>query len=478
MNYHLNKNIFPYITLFILFLICCTISVTCNGTGDAGDSIAHFLYSKYAFNYPSFFFHHWAKPFFVLLSSPFAQFGFTGIKIFNSIVAVCTAYFTFLSAKKMKIKNSFLTIIFLFFAPLNFLTIFSGLTEPLFALVLILSIFLMLDKKVVWAVVLISFLPFVRSEGLIIIGVFFIYLLFKKRFRSIPLLAAGHVVYSFVGYFYYKDFFWVFTKIPYACLASKYGSGPLIHFINQMPYILGIPLYGLLVIGLIYIFIPDKYKLLLKEKMFSTEEMILVYGSFLAFFIAHSLFWWLGIFESMGLKRVFVGVMPVMILICLNGFNLFVNKKFVPSKLGNTLLISVIMGFVLIFPFTKGPAAINWSKDLFLGKDQMIAEDVSSFIKTNYKDLNTYKFYYMHPHLSLSLDIDPFDTMQHAEIKNIFTDKCIPQKSLIIWDNWFSVVEAGVRLEGMIQDKRLKLIRQFEVKDKTKNYTFVLFEKQ
>ena len=67
----------------ISFVILSLINVQTNGTGDSGDSIKHFLYSKYAFDYPAFFFHHWAKPVFVLLSAPFAWFGFKGMIVFN-----------------------------------------------------------------------------------------------------------------------------------------------------------------------------------------------------------------------------------------------------------------------------------------------------------------------------------------------------------------------------------------------------------
>ena len=69
-------------------LFYCWILCSFNGTGDDGDSIFHFLYAKYALTHPELFLHHWAKPVFVFLASPFAQFGFMGIKTFNVLLSL------------------------------------------------------------------------------------------------------------------------------------------------------------------------------------------------------------------------------------------------------------------------------------------------------------------------------------------------------------------------------------------------------
>ncbi len=67
------------ISIFIVFYF--------NGTGNEADSINHFLYAHYAPPHPELYLNHWAKPLFTLLASPFAQFGFIGIKLFNILCA-------------------------------------------------------------------------------------------------------------------------------------------------------------------------------------------------------------------------------------------------------------------------------------------------------------------------------------------------------------------------------------------------------
>src|SRR5690606_20495102 len=137
--------------------------------------------------------------------------------------------------------------------PLYFTLLFSGLTEPLFAFVLIITTYLFINKRWIFGALLLSFLPFVRSEGLIFIGVFAFYLMLKKHWKYIPLLGVGHVFYAITGYFIYHDFLWIFNRIPYAKLSSTYGSGRLIHFVDQLYYVVGLPIYLLLCLGIFVI---------------------------------------------------------------------------------------------------------------------------------------------------------------------------------------------------------------------------------
>src|SRR6185295_3758723 len=107
--------------------------------------------------------------------------------------------FTYYVAKNLKIKYAEFAFIFIFFAPLFFKLIFSGLTEYLFALFLITAIYFALKEKYFLSVIIISFLPFVRSEGLLCMGVFIVYLLALKKYRFIPYLLIGHIIYSVIG---------------------------------------------------------------------------------------------------------------------------------------------------------------------------------------------------------------------------------------------------------------------------------------
>ncbi|MCS7078406.1 MAG: hypothetical protein NZ455_16965, partial [Bacteroidia bacterium] len=137
------KKVLWYVLILYIFICAWTIFYF-NGTAGTGDTITHFLFAKYAFKYPIFFFDHWAKPVFTLLASPFAQFGFTGIKVFNALVTVFTLYFTYQCAVLLKINQPILPVLFCILMPSYYILTFSGLTEPLFALFLSVGVYLLL----------------------------------------------------------------------------------------------------------------------------------------------------------------------------------------------------------------------------------------------------------------------------------------------------------------------------------------------
>jgi hypothetical protein len=434
------KKYYIYITLLLYAVAAVFTIIYFNGTGDSGDSIYHYLFAKYAPDHPRLFFDHWAKPVYVLLASPFAQFGIFGIKVFNTCVSLITIFYTFETARKLNLANPIISAIILIFSPLYYILTFSGLTEPLFALFLIIGIHNAIRQKHVTASIIISFLPFVRSEGLIILAVFGLYFLLKRKWKIIPLLGTGHIVYSIAGYFVYGDFLWVFNKIPYAHLSSTYGSGKLFHFIEQLNYVTGVPIYILFWIGIVSIIRKSI------QRKITPELQILVFLSFLSFLIAHSLFWYFGIFNSMGLKRVLICVIPLISIIALTGFNFITEVIFIKKKYPGIIIQGLLIVYILIFPFTGNPAAINWKRDMKLSADQQSAIMIARFITKNYG--THHRYIYAATYLSEVLKIDHFDTCKRVDLNGDILNYIKPG-DILIWDNWFSVVENGITKERL-----------------------------
>jgi len=452
--------------IFCYFLVALVSSLTFRGTGDSGDSVTHYLFAKYAFKHPELFFDHWAKPVYVLVASPFAQLGFWGIKLFNIIVSCLILLFTSLVAIRLNLKNPLIAGIILIFSPLNFVLMQSGLTEPLFALVTILSLYLILKQNYFFAATLISFLPFVRSEGLIILGIVGLSLLIKRQYKAIPFLIIGHLAYSLVGYFVHQDFLWVMNKIPYLSLSSHYGSGQLSHFVIQFLYVVGIPIYILVGLGLIH-----QVYLLFKRRN-SVEFSVIVLGGFLAYFIAHTLFWHFGLFNSMGLKRVLIAILPLAALIALSGFNLITEQLLKSRPKIQKGICYLTLALIVLFPFTSNKAAIHWKKDLDLTIDQRCASTVATYIEKQI-GLN-HRFIFAHPYLSEALELDYFDPTKHIELGETALNHLKPV-DVVIWENWFSVIERGVTKEKLMTNRQLIHLQDFELHENNQDCYFSIF---
>ncbi|TWI81221.1 hypothetical protein IQ13_2237 [Lacibacter cauensis] len=460
------------LAFFIILLVLLFASST---TTDEGDSLMHFLYAKYAFRYPAHFFNQWAKPVYVMVMAPFAQFGFAAVQLVNIFFTTANFYVVYRVAKQAGIPNAWMASLIYAATPLSVLVSFSGLTEPMFAFATLLSILLLQQKKFYFSLLLFSFLPFIRSEGLLVCGVIFIYLLVIEKYDLIPLLLFGHIFYSLTGYFVHHDLMWVFNKLSYATLSSAYGSGRWFHFFNVMSEITGVVVKYLLWAGVFYGFILLIRALRKKINETEQQELWLLYGIFLAVFAGHIVFWALGIFNSMGLVRPIAGITPLIAIIALRGIQ-YVTASIQQWKAG-LYVQYLLLAAVLVFPFTSNVYAYKWNRDFELKADQQAQLQLVKYIKQHYPNYNQQIMYHVLPWISIQLKQDWFNPNQHIHINDAFTRNQFKKGELFIWDDWFAVVEGHAPLEAVRKDGRFKEVITFEAKDYWGNVRkTVLFE--
>jgi hypothetical protein len=469
-----SSNKWPLLFCALFFLAGLILTFVAKGTADEGDSIMHYLFAKYAYQYPDHFFNQWAKPVYVLVTAPFAQFGMTGMKIFNLILSTITTWLTYKTARKLSVPNAALAALFAVFSPMLMIVTLSGLTEPLFACWMMIGIYSLLKNKKIFSLLWLSFLPFVRSEGLIILCVILLYLLAKRYFKYIPLLFAGHIVYAMAGYSTYKDPLWIFNTLPYAVWGSAYGQGTWMHFIRNLPFVISIPVCFLFVLGLLYgVFVLTGKLIFRDKKAITAEELYLVYGICIVYFIAHSAFWALGIFNSFGLTRVMVGIIPLIAIISLRGFDA------VTQTFRFTWLKYLLIALVVVFPFINHEYAFKWKRDFSLKADQYAELQLANYVKENFPDYKSHVFFYEPAYLSVTLDINYFDSTKHKRLLHSFDENNFPAGSFLIWDDWFAPVEGQVELQQIMNDGRFEFLQNFEKKDVWGNTRVVkLFRKK
>ncbi|MBL7777251.1 MAG: hypothetical protein JNK66_03015 [Chitinophagales bacterium] len=452
----------------MLFLVGCVLAIVADGTAGAGDSPMHYQFARWAPIHPELFFHYWAKPFFVLISSPASQHGMIGIKLFNILLSSLTMLVAWRVALAVGTPNADLVPLFMAFMPAYISHSLSGYTEPLFAFINITCIWLYVRRHFSLSILLISFLPFVRSEGLIICGVFALILLIERRWYHIPLLAVGHLVYGVVGINYHETVLWVFTKVPYARLDSHYGIGTWGHFFKNLPSITGVPLVILLAVGAGYLLSKTFSKL---NNPHGRIVYILVFGSAASYFTARVFFWALGIFNSMGLMRVLIAVVPTMAIIAVYGFQWIITLF--PNFLFRKTVPAIILLYLLLFPFTSNTYAWHYKRDFLPNEEQQLIQQSSNYIKSNYPSYKEYSYFFDANCVSIELDIDFFGKKCHRTHELAHTPH---GQSIIVWDDWYSQYEAGTPLQSLLDMQDYKLVKEFYVTEPWGNVrSLVLF---
>jgi 4-amino-4-deoxy-L-arabinose transferase-like glycosyltransferase len=272
------------------------------------------------------------------------------------------------------------------------------------------------------------------------------------------------------GYFTHHDLLWVFHKIPYNKMSSTYGSGPLFHFAEQLYYVLGLPVVSLFLVGLVACLL----RIVLYER--DRNEHLLVLLGFLSFFAAHSIFWFLGIFNSMGLKRVLIGVIPFIAIIALQGFivlsTLVYSQK---QKFAALVVQAVVILSLVLFPFTSNPAAIHWKKEMTLGTDQRLAIQMAGLLSAN--RLPDTRIICAHPWFGEVLQLDWFDPRKRLDL-NIQNIAVMNSSDILIWENWFAVVESSITREYLEKECDLKILYSLEKEEYGRKVEFVAYQKR
>jgi hypothetical protein len=419
---------------------------------DSGDGLMHFFYAQASWQNPYFFLHHWGKPLFILLSSGFAQFGFTGIIVFNTAIHVGTVWMGY------KILNHFecnpwiqgLLPGILLLSNDYVTTIVGGLTEPLFNLALVSAFYLFIKEKYVWFAIMVSFMPFMRSEGQLPVILSFVLLYRKQSFKSLPFLTTGFLIYAVAGVLASKSFWWFFTESPYSMDNSIYGKGTWWHYLLSYKSYLGNPGLFAFILGTI------SGLTLIRKKDYRTlmlDELLLAYGVFFGVIFAHSYFWATGQNGSLGLTRIATQGMPLFLILQLylvNSMPWLKEPKKVYFGFGTVvLLLSSITS--PHFPVKAGPM-----------EQQLIK--AARFMKR--ETPHHYKVHYHYPLFIFGYGENPF-LKDNRVVFSYFSDfyKRIDSEILpgefVVWDSHFGPQEAGLSLDTLTKYKQFVKVNEY-----------------
>lgn len=437
-----------YLLLAVILIINVVILVLSNGFSGGSYSVMHYQFARWAFANPENLLNSWASPIFTLFAIPFSLLGFKSLQLMNIILGILSGYFAYRVAKELKMKSPLLALVICSFTPVFMMTIFGGTTEIMFAFVAILGTFLLIRNKHTAGALVISLLPLIRLDGLILLPVYAIYFLRKRKAKYAPLMLSTLVFYSLLGLLLNKGLFWLFDGVNFWS-SSIYGHGEFTQFIVRSPGFFGIPNEIFFATGLV-----AGLWLYIRERKEYVQELVLVVLPFLIYFLAHSFAWWLGIGNSQGLSRYMAAIVPFMAVMATRGLYLFAKMFYIIFRSEAVRIGALILGFASIIHI---PFAIQ-NYPVSLSSTDWALSDAADYIKVN--GLADSKIFYTDPSVFYFLNNKNPKCNTCIEVKTSDQLASMSNGDLLLFDAIFGA-KVGINFDSLLRSPGLKLTQLF-----------------
>jgi hypothetical protein len=452
---YFRRQAFVIGIISICFIVFSSLAYSSEDPLDPEESTQHYLLTHELKQHPDILFIGWQRPLFSILSYPFATNNFEEFKFFNILLVLGTSYITYSLARLLKKQNSYIVLIFTIFSPMYFGGALSGLTEILFSFLLISAIYLYINKRFTMSLIVISFLPFARQEGFVVILIMFLLLLLEKRYKYIPILFLGSTLFYATAYVTNHGIMWYFNG--YWGNTGKYGMGSLFFFFNGLPAIFGaITTMFIVTAGFLYIAKSIRF---FRENIFSSYTNLLIPIIFSTYLVMYSVFTWKGYFATMELLRYMNTVVPLGALIALDGFN-FLNNL-LPWKKTRIALTCIIIAIIVLTPFKQFHFPIKESSE------KLFIREFASWFKS-FPDKNK-QIYACNVNIRHFLNIDLYNSDMSIYIHSIETNTNNNDDFLLIWDRT-CLFDFNLNIDSLLNNTKLRLLSTYPQINQIDNY--------
>ncbi|NQX99032.1 MAG: hypothetical protein HRT73_14325, partial [Flavobacteriales bacterium] len=139
--------------------------------------------------------------------------GFTFLNFFNSVLAAITVMYAYKIVRKLGGGNSFLIFFLLGLQPLWFMLAFRNYSEFFVAFLMVMTIWNHLNKKYIFAALLLSYAAVSRIEYHTLLGFYFIVLVYKKQWLPAVLTGTFTLLHNVLGFILTDDLLYLPNKI-------------------------------------------------------------------------------------------------------------------------------------------------------------------------------------------------------------------------------------------------------------------------
>jgi len=248
------------------------------------DEVAHFLFSRDAWQFPERMLSVWGRPAHTILYMVPSLWGLTGARVFSLVLASLTVLLATRVAPLLGVRRLFLIPVFLWFQPwFNDLS-YTALTEVPFSFLLILGIYLWLSGREVLASLPLGLLALTRHEGIVLLALWGAYALYRRNWWAAALLALPLVAYNLVYFLVFRE--WAAAVYFVSNPTDHYGAGGWLHYVRPVVGRVGVPVTLLSLLALVPIA--------------RLPERGLAFAGYILYYLIHTILYRFGLYASGG----------------------------------------------------------------------------------------------------------------------------------------------------------------------------------
>lgn len=335
-----------YITIFVLGL-AWTVSLWLRSPGvPVQDEIGHVLLSRWAWQQPELILDLWGRSVNTLVYMLPALGSLPGARLASVGMACATVLLATGVAGRLGLRRLFLVPALLWFQPWFNDLAYTAITEVPFMLCLVLACWLWLHERLGWAALCFGLLPLIRHEGIALTGLWCGYLLLRRDWRGIGVALLPLALYNLLYFPVYGA--WPFTIYLQPRPTTLYGSGGWLHFAEPLVRGVGLPVFGLALLG---------SALLLRRRR------ALVLAGFAVYLLVQTIIYRFGLYASGGYELFLLPLAPGFAIAASVALDWLVDQLRLSQRrtvlLGNVLLAAVL-GWVVVTGTRSRPRPLDF----------------------------------------------------------------------------------------------------------------------
>lgn len=301
----LGKNLPAALLCACLFLLFATLGILSPGTFD-DDDLGRYFYTRAVFESWDYVLSLFVRPAFALLYALPAQLGYGAVEIVTALLSAFACYFVYRTARLLDEEPAELSTVLTGLQPQFLAVSFSALCEPLAALLIASSLYLLEAKRSRASAMVVGVLPLARVELAPLLALWAIRFGRTRSWSAIVILPWAILLWNAAGFFHTGDPLFLLHQI-FVDEARTYEATRLTHYLEGYIHVVGPAVFGLSFVGLV-------------QAIRRRNMMIPVVGTIAVIGIYTLLSSVSSAGQSAGRLRYLVSIAPFFALLALQGF--------------------------------------------------------------------------------------------------------------------------------------------------------------